>query len=274
MKYAFVNGQRAEASPNTKAICPTCGGNVIAKCGSFRVHHWAHQGNRDCDPWAEGETEWHRAWKNRFPSECQEIIRYDEKTGEKHVADVCINNEFVVEFQHSHLRPTERMAREGFYGNMVWIVDGTRLKKDYPRFFEGMKACKNTHKEGVYLLPNPERSFPVTWLECKVPVLFDFLSDNAVEEPENTVRQKLWCLLPVRIEGQAVVVRVSREYFVELASRGSASFMGGWREVVRSLVNGGQQPMQMVNVTSLLYLMQHAQGQGPVSYGRRRSRRF
>lgn len=274
MKYALVNGQRAEASRNAKATCPTCGSTVIAKCGSFRVHHWAHLGNRNCDPWAEGETEWHRAWKNLFPAECQEIIRYDEKTGEKHIADVCINNEFVIEFQHSHLRPEERMAREGFYGNMVWVVDGTRLKKDYPRFFEGMKACRNTHRDGVHLLPNPERAFPITWLECRVPVLFDFLKSDSVDEPENTVRRNLWCLLPVRIEERAVVIRVSREHFVDLVSKGSAGFMNGWREIVSSLVNGGQRPVQRVNVTHLLYLMQQAQRQKPVSYGRRRSRRF
>jgi competence protein CoiA len=32
-----------------------------------------------------------------------------------------------MEFQHSRLHPDERIAREAFHRNMVWIVDGLRL---------------------------------------------------------------------------------------------------------------------------------------------------
>ncbi|MBH5371011.1 competence protein CoiA family protein [Bradyrhizobium glycinis] len=57
-------GQRFEAYSAGRGTCPVCTGEVIAKCGSYRVSHWAHRGIRDCDSWAERETEWHRAWKN------------------------------------------------------------------------------------------------------------------------------------------------------------------------------------------------------------------
>jgi Competence protein CoiA-like family len=69
-------------------MCRRCNGEVIAKCGTHRVAHWAHRGMRDCDTWAEKETDWHRAWKNNFPAECQEFIQHDEQSGEKHIADV------------------------------------------------------------------------------------------------------------------------------------------------------------------------------------------
>ena len=35
----------------------------------------------------------------------------------------------VIEFQHSHMDAQERTSREKFYKNMVWVVDGTRLKE-------------------------------------------------------------------------------------------------------------------------------------------------
>ena len=41
------------------------------------------------------------------------------QSGEKHVADVNTQSGMVIEFQHSHLDPLERAARERFYGNMV-----------------------------------------------------------------------------------------------------------------------------------------------------------
>jgi competence protein CoiA len=75
---------------------------------------------RDCDTWAEKETDCHRAWKNKFPAEYQAFIHHDRQSGEKHIADVGTPHGLVIEFQHSYLDPLERAARERFYGNMVW----------------------------------------------------------------------------------------------------------------------------------------------------------
>ena len=125
-------------------MCRRCNGEVIARCGTRRVAHWAHRGMRDCDTWAEKETDWHRAWKNNFPAECQEFIQHDGQSGEKHIADVRTPHGLVIEFQHSHLDPLERAARERFYGNVVWVVDGTRLQRDYPRFARGKDDLRRT----------------------------------------------------------------------------------------------------------------------------------
>src|SRR5215813_10548235 len=216
MRFALANGQRIEAFPGGRAKCRRCDGEVIAKCGTHRVAHWAHRGMRDCDTWAEKETEWHRAWKNKFPAECQEFIQYDGQSGEKHIADVRTAHGLVIEFQHSHLDPLERAARERFYRNMVWVVDGTRLQRDYPRFNRGKDNFRPTAVQGYFLLAFPEECFPAMWLDSSVPVIFDF---RGVHESRATdvCRDTLWCLLPGRAEGSAVVVGMSREQFVEVA---------------------------------------------------------
>ncbi len=86
MKFALVNGERREAEPSLMGECLGCGNPVVAKCGEVRIKHWAHKARARCDAWWETETEWHRAWKNQFPSEWQEVIHYAEN-GEKHIAD-------------------------------------------------------------------------------------------------------------------------------------------------------------------------------------------
>jgi competence CoiA-like predicted nuclease len=106
---------------------------MIARCGEHNVWHWAHVGTRICDHWWEPETEWHRAWKNQFPEDCQEVIHQSD--GEKHIADVKTESGIVIEFQHSFLHRDEREARENFYRNMVWVVDGLRRMRDRSRFF-------------------------------------------------------------------------------------------------------------------------------------------
>src|SRR5215510_14461943 len=173
MKYALASDQRVEACPGGRGMCPVCNGEVLAKCGTHRAHHWAHRGIRDCDSWAEEETEWHRSWKNKFPAECQEFVQHDEQSGEKHIADVRTPHGLVIEFQHSHLEPEERAARERFYGNMVWVVDGTR-QRDYPRFNRGKDDLRRTKLKGYFLLAFPEECFPAMWLHSSVPVIFDF----------------------------------------------------------------------------------------------------
>jgi len=67
MRFALLNNEPTEAKPGLKGFCRGCGQPVISKCGTVRVHHWAHQNNKMCDSWWERETPWHRSWKNNFP---------------------------------------------------------------------------------------------------------------------------------------------------------------------------------------------------------------
>lgn len=103
MKYALVNDERQEAQTGLSGKCTCCGHPTVAKCGEVKIWHWAHRGKRMCDAWWENETKWHRAWKEQFPKEWQEVVHLAED-GEKHIADVKIEQEYVIEFQHSLIK--------------------------------------------------------------------------------------------------------------------------------------------------------------------------
>ncbi len=103
---------------------------MIAKCGSRIMHHWAHTADRNCDPWWENETPWHRWWKNLFPENCREIVHL-AADGEIHRADIKTPTGIVIEVQHSHMSDSERISRESFYGNLVWIVDGSTFRQNF-----------------------------------------------------------------------------------------------------------------------------------------------
>lgn len=118
MLWADVNGRRELAAPGARGTCPSCGGDVIAKCGQIVRHHWAHAKN-DCPFSTEPETDWHRDWKGLFPAEMQEVVignrRADLQTPWG-----------VVELQHSAISPKELQSREQDYGKrMLWVVDLT-----------------------------------------------------------------------------------------------------------------------------------------------------
>lgn len=211
-KFALVNGQREEPWKGLRGTCEICQSVLIAKCGNERIKHWAHKSKIACDPWWENKTEWHRKWQNLFPKEWQEKIHTDSATGEKHIADIKTDKELVIEFQYSAIKPDEIKSREAFYKNMVWVVDGTRLKKDYPRFCKGMNGRKAFFK-GFFLSAFPEECFPASWLASSVPVYFDFQGDSP-----DIQRSALGCLFPV-VEGYAVMAIVRREQFIEFCAK-------------------------------------------------------
>lgn len=72
-------------------------------------------------------------------------------------------------------------------------------------------------KKGVFLLGYPEKFFPADWLESSVPVVFDFRGIAQTDSPDRTC-EPLWCLVPGRAEGHAVVIEITSTGFVERSS--------------------------------------------------------
>ena len=116
---AIVGEERLHPFPKGRGICPTCGAIVIAKCGTIKTHHWAHESRDDCDSWSESVGPWHLAWQQLVNDQHVEV------TIGEHRADVVGNAGIVVELQHSSIPPEEINERENFYGNMVWVFDAT-----------------------------------------------------------------------------------------------------------------------------------------------------
>lgn len=213
MKFANFEDTRIEATKGAKGFCPICGSALIAKCGEFKINHWAHKSISNCDRWWETEELWHRTWKNNFPTEWQEFVMFDEKTGEKHIADIRTDQKLVIEFQHSHIIPQERISREQFYKNVIWVVDGSRLKRDYDRFVKGCANIRETNILGHYIVGFPDECFPKTWIGSNVYVVFDFLGTESTEDP-NDSRNDLYCLRSNRSSFDSELIVYDRENFI------------------------------------------------------------
>lgn len=178
MQYAIVGDERREAFTGGKGTCPTCGAAMIAKCGPRILHHWAHAGRRDCDPWWENETPWHREWKNKFPEQCREVTHV-APDGEIHRADIKTATGIIIEVQHSSMTDQERISREQFYGNLIWIIDGRAFKENFDIY---------------HLLPDPssELAQDLVWEKAKRHLqgaangIFFRLSEALIDDPSVT----------------------------------------------------------------------------------------
>lgn len=262
MRFALINNIRTEANPQLQGLCSCCSSPVIAKCGKQKIWHWAHKSKTNCDIWWEPETEWHRNWKNNYPADWQEISLHDEKTSEKHIADVRTVHNLVIEFQHSHIEPQERTSREMFYKNMVWIVDGTRLKRDYPRFLKGkMNSFENTifyntDNPKIFRIDLVDWCFPSAWLESSVPVIFDFKGDGLLDDSDG-LRNTLYCLFP-QVGRYARVAEISRKAFINATTNGEwtlrvQEFMNDYRK--QDEIESKKQPTRMSSQSSKVIYM-------------------
>ncbi len=112
-----MDGRIKEPEAGTKGICPGCKGKLIAKCGSIKIHHWAHQRSVDCDMWWEPITQWHIEWQNNFPWDWREVIVRHEGSDKFHRADIHTPDGLTIEFQHSPLA-IEELEKE-----MLFIIN-------------------------------------------------------------------------------------------------------------------------------------------------------
>lgn len=206
MKFALLNNERIEPQKGIKnAICPVCKEPVEACCGPVRIHYWRHKQNhkQHCDPWWENETEWHRQWKDNFPKECQEIIMHDEKTGEKHVADVKTKTGIVLEFHHSSMNEDEQDSREQFYKNMIWVVDARQYYDRFKKYIDMLnhsKINKNYFYMHIDYYEEHINCFPKRWLEATVPVIFDFGIYYKTDDDYDKQKKWLWCVFPEKYQ--------------------------------------------------------------------------
>ncbi|PIU00999.1 MAG: hypothetical protein COT74_00370 [Bdellovibrionales bacterium CG10_big_fil_rev_8_21_14_0_10_45_34] len=241
MKLAFVNGERIEAEKGLLGTCIGCERPMIPKCGPIKVKHWAHKSQCECDHWWENETEWHRSWKNVFPIECQEI-RHKADDGEWHIADVKTKQGYVLEFQHSSLKPEERLARNNFYGNkLIWVVDGLKRKKDQSQFDLFLKSGHQIN-QGIQLIRLSsfldDCSLFREWSECSGPVFFDF----GLEFP-------LWCLFPKSAKAALYIGPLSRQNFVDLHNEALTKNGQNFSELMKTLsdcIHAYENPQQFV----------------------------
>ncbi len=238
MKFALFNDERIEATKGAKGKCPCCGSELIAKCGEVYIHHWAHK-KKCVDHWWENETEWHRNWKNQFPKEWQEVIHYDD-SGEKHIADVKTNEDWVIEFQHSAIKPEERRSRDDFYNKnnkLIWVVDGTRRKRDVKQFHNILNAtfCMNSDPLLLYAIFPEESRLLKEWRNSTSLIFVDFDDSLIGYRDGYASTEDLWLIYPSNNgydrNNNIFLSHISRSSFIELLNNNKVD------EIFHKLIN-------------------------------------
>lgn len=223
-RFAIVNGERLDISNAESAqhgSCPLCGSELDAKKGNIREPHWSHVKGRTCDAWYESKGKWHKWWQNRFDENLQEVPRKSGSNNEeRHIADVFTADNWVIEFQYSHLSKENISIRENFYGDMFWVVNGTRLTRDKIKGEQLLginENCFKISKNGMRYFILKGNEINQHWLDSHRLVFFDFY--GKFNEP--SIGTDLLCLLPEPVYSSRVMVRLTQDEFVENIQSGN-----------------------------------------------------
>lgn len=108
--------------------CEGCGGVLIPRKGSVRVHHFAHASDAECDRWAQGMTEWHLTGQDRMQELGARLEVPCDGLEFNHRADAVFDaHSTIVELQHSPISVDVFVERSEFYlskfENLVWLFD-------------------------------------------------------------------------------------------------------------------------------------------------------
>lgn len=145
-----------------------------------------------------------------------------------------------MEFQHSAIDPAERLARENFYVNMVWVVDCTRLSSDRPRIDANMPNWQRLPEGSVESCAVPSAYFPRRWLDSSVPVLFDF--NGLATGPDADEQDHLICLMPERYFGDALYFPVRRTTLVKVGNGEATIF--DWKQLHLRMIERDKQMLR------------------------------
>ncbi len=154
LKAIDENNKRISPEKGKLGFCQLCRQRVRAYCGEINIHHWRHIEIQNCDSWNDGETEWHREWKNEFPDDWQEVII--EKDFEKHIADIKTPNNLVLELQNSSISSTTIKIREKFYGKMIWLINANEFKENFrinSQVKTQLRYLEESHRSLMYYEP-------------------------------------------------------------------------------------------------------------------------
>ena len=237
MLFALVDGERTGPRKGLIGYCPVCDQEVRPRVGAIRAPHWYHLSLRECDHWWEPETEWHRGWKAHFPEGWHEYL-HRAPDGERHIADVRTDHGWVIEFQHSYIKPEERQSRDDFYRPLVWVVDGKRRGSDESKFYNVVNGGEQISPL-VYETFTKDCPLLRDWEGSKWPIFFDFGQGD-----------DLFGLLKGSMDKPSYFAKLSHGEFVRLLRDGPAQGVGSfgwWLAVCRREIEQHEAPSHPSN---------------------------
>ena len=196
---------RLTESSDIVYLCPCCKDKVQLVTGdpTKRSAFFRHYPNKACDyqqykDSANNKSGWHKHWQTRFSSECREVYI---SSGERHyIADVVLNDNLIVEFQHGEIKPENFYKRSVFYlkcGYMlVWLFEYSfkysdilkQIRDNNPgktiKVFDSIQMISEQEREKAYCFSYSKAIYPQLSEDDFIKMLYHFNEYIAKQKDE------------------------------------------------------------------------------------------
>ena len=178
---------------------------LICVNGKKRIPHFRHKNATDLDS-NNPMTEWHCEWQSNFPVTEVEFKKINESQIKNRRADAVLDDNNIIEFQHSMMLKEEVDNRINDYKlhnkNIIWIIDGNK----------GIQINELKYSERVYLEFVSENWKFESFINC------DYIYIN--------ITDKIYKVFPKLIKSNMldVQIHISKEYFINCLKNGINMF--------------------------------------------------
>lgn len=119
----YLNNRSSYAK---STVCCNKGHELVAVNSENRKKHFRHKNSSDME--GHPMTPWHAEWQGHFPVTEITFPRVFLRQVRERRADVVVNNNIILEIQHSKISPEEVFSRKNDYSlhdkEVVWLIDG------------------------------------------------------------------------------------------------------------------------------------------------------
>jgi hypothetical protein len=213
-QYAFINSNKyiliSEYIKNkdkyvNQKLCCNNSHELICVNGKKNKPYFRHKNPNDLDT-NNPMTEWHCEWQSNFPITEIEFKKQCERQIKNRRADVVLDDNNVIEFQHSIMTKLEVDNRIHDYKlhnkNIIWIIDGNK----------GIEINELKYCGRIYLEFVSENWKFESFISC------DYIYIN--------INDKIYKVYPKLIKSNMIDVQfpVTKEYFIDCIQNGKKIF--------------------------------------------------
>lgn len=173
--------------------------------GKKNKPHFRHKNTNDLD-FSNPMTEWHCEWQSNFPITEVEFKKICEKQIKNRRADILLDDNNIIEIQHSLITKDEVENRINDYKfhnkNIIWVIDGN----------EGIIITELTYSKRIYLEFVSQNWKFESFINC------DYIYIN--------IADKIYKVYPKLIKSNMSDIQfpVTKEYFIDCLQNGRQIF--------------------------------------------------
>ena len=214
-QWMYINNKCINISEYEKSFkkeIPRCKfGHELVFCNGSKIKsYFRHKYEKDT--WSSGMSKFHLTWQGRFKDTEIRFPKINESQIKDRNADVVLNDNYILEIQHSHISEKEVLDRYHDYElhnkKIIWLLDGNTEDVECNKLSDGTyliqfkqswKYKSFVHKYEFILLDTNDQIFKIPVRQICTTKMVKVVSSKSIDDILNTFNdnpETIWRIWP------------------------------------------------------------------------------